>query len=370
MSTIQQSLPSETDRDTWLKQRTLEYLYGNAATAAFGSLAVVLVLAFGIHGYAPDYLVYPWGAVAIIIAAVRFVMLSLYRKTPQPYSMDTMRLWYRLMSLVSGIFVGLGCWLFIPLIPPEFQVMFIASVLGINGGAIATYAADHMTFKLFMYPSCISATATVFWYGTDAFMLMGVLFLFFMVVMTKASAQAAGTFLENIALSYSLHYRATHDSLTGLLNREEFENHYELHVSQTRHGLALIFIDLDNFKQLNDKHGHKAGDDALVQMARIIRRAIRKDDCAARLGGDEFVVLLLLDDVAVAEKAAESIRRQVRQLDIESVPQNDHALGCSIGIAFSSNNSVTYKTMMNRADQACYASKARGKNQFTLDRVN
>jgi diguanylate cyclase (GGDEF)-like protein len=101
-----------------------------------------------------------------------------------------------------------------------------------------------------------------------------------------------------------------------------------------------------------------------------MKSSIRQDDRAARLGGDEFVALLFLDDMSVAERAADKIRLGIQGFKPSTDVQPEVPLSCSIGIAFSSNSSVSYQTIMSRADKACYQSKARGKNQYTVDRVN
>ena len=359
-----------TDKSAWIMRNVIEYLFDNAATGTSGSLATTLILTYGVYNLAPDSLVFGWAAAALLIALLRSLLLIYYRRASADTPLEKFLQPYRFLVLVSGVVVGLGCWLFVPIIPLEYQVMFIGAVLGINGGGIAVYAADHLTYKLFMFPSCLISIATLIHNGSDALTLMAVLFVFFMLVMYKSSKRATMLFLENISLSFSLHYRATHDSLTGLLNRGEFEDCYELYAPKTRHGIALLFVDLDNFKTLNDTCGHKAGDDALVYLGELMKSAIRQDDRAARLGGDEFVAMLFLDDLSVAERAADKIRRGIQAFKPTTEVQPEVALSCSIGIAFSATSSVSYQTIMSRADKACYQSKARGKDQYTVDRIN
>jgi diguanylate cyclase (GGDEF)-like protein len=169
---------------------------------------------------------------------------------------------------------------------------------------------------------------------------------------------------NNFELTYSMKYRATHDPLVGLFNRSELEYQFEQRKIHSSHGLAMMFVDLDNFKPLNDTFGHEAGDDALIAVAQILKTRIRNDDIAARLGGDEFVVLLYLDDANFAQRIADDIRTGV-----ESIVNKDKrfvGLSCSIGLAFKADDNIGFSAMLRQADIACYESKSSGKNNVSL----
>lgn len=138
-----------------------------------------------------------------------------------------------------------------------------------------------------------------------------------------------------------MQYRATNDALVGLLNREEFENQFEIRLPLTRHGVAMLFVDLDNFKPLNDTLGRQAGDRALQQVADIFRKSLRADDVVARLVGDEFVVLLFLDDISEIKKISDEILQGINAITFPG--QHNYAgLSASIGIAFNHNNKVMF----------------------------
>ena len=149
-----------TDKSAWIMRNVIEYLFDNAATGTSGSLATTLILTYGVYNLAPDSLVFGWAAAALLIALLRSLLLIYYRRASADTPLEKFLQPYRFLVLVSGVVVGLGCWLFVPIIPLEYQVMFIGAVLGINGGGIAVYAADHLTYKLFMFPSCLISIAT------------------------------------------------------------------------------------------------------------------------------------------------------------------------------------------------------------------
>jgi diguanylate cyclase (GGDEF)-like protein len=186
--------------------------------------------------------------------------------------------------------------------------------------------------------------------------------------MGRTGRQTYTTLQQIFRLTHTMHYRATHDYLVGLLNREEFENQFEIRLPLTRHGVAMLFIDLDNFKPLNDSLGHQAGDLALQEVADILVKSLRADDVVARLGGDEFVTFLFLDDIKEIEKIAEDILQGVNTITLPA-QHNSAGLSASIGIAFSHNNKVMFSQLMRTADAACYESKKQGRNRMTVSHI-
>jgi len=167
----------------------------------------------------------------------------------------------------------------------------------------------------------------------------------------------------------ALFERATRDSLTGLLNRGAALEALELDlasVSRSRGELALtiLFIDLDQLKKLNDSHGHDGGDAAIRSMADALRAATRASDVVARFGGDEFVVGWLGDrgsdgPARLADRISDYVARSAVESD-----QGTFTIGCSIGVAVSQPDDTTVETLIERADQALYVAKSRGRGQI------
>lgn len=163
-----------------------------------------------------------------------------------------------------------------------------------------------------------------------------------------------------------LAYFANHDSLTGLLNRAQFQNNLGFALSSVRRHetkLALMFIDLDRFKLVNDTLGHRIGDLLLQAVSEQLRKSIRDYDTLARLGGDEFVVLLTdinnVDDVArIAQKTLEILTRPF------TIEQYDIAITASIGISIYPDDGENCQSLLMNADAAMYLAKERGKNKY------
>jgi diguanylate cyclase len=173
------------------------------------------------------------------------------------------------------------------------------------------------------------------------------------------------------ALEAQLSYQAFHDPLTGIANRRRFVEQAEAALADRRRpgSVAALFLDLDDFKTVNDSLGHAAGDELLATVAGRIRDTIRSTDLAARLGGDEFGVLLLdVSDVGFAEGVAERLLANIQApLVISDVPVE---VGASIGIALDTPAMTQVDDLLGDADVAMYQAKAMGKGRhhvFTAD---
>jgi diguanylate cyclase (GGDEF)-like protein/PAS domain S-box-containing protein len=158
--------------------------------------------------------------------------------------------------------------------------------------------------------------------------------------------------------------QAFHDALTNLPNRlllrERIERHVALAARETRR-LAVMFLDLDHFKAINDAFGHATGDELLVEIARRLQGLVREADTVARLGGDEFVVML--DNPASEAEVALVAARIIDVISQPLVLQGQSAqVGASVGIALYPNDGATATALLGSADQAMYAAKREGRN--------
>ncbi|HEX8835179.1 MAG TPA: EAL domain-containing protein [Abditibacteriaceae bacterium] len=175
---------------------------------------------------------------------------------------------------------------------------------------------------------------------------------------------------ERLALHGRLAHQAFHDALTNLPNRALFMNRLDHALARTTRGrnrVAVLFIDLDNFKQINDNQGHAVGDQLLVTVAERLQKSMRSGDTAARLGGDEFIVLL--DGVSSSEHAtvvAERILSQLKEPYLLSGSQL--YVTPSIGLVFSDADNSTPDKLVRDADAAMYEAKRSGKGCYRIYR--
>ena len=168
-----------------------------------------------------------------------------------------------------------------------------------------------------------------------------------------------------------LSYQASHDALTGLINRREFENRVisaiESLKDESEQTHALLYIDLDQFKVVNDTFGHVAGDELLRQLSELVQTFIRSSDVLARLGGDEFGILLERCGEERAVEVAESIRGAIEGYRFEW-QDSFTTIRCSIGVVMVSGEDADVASVMSSADVACYSAKDMGRNQVHLYR--
>ncbi|NLG76509.1 MAG: EAL domain-containing protein [Xanthomonadaceae bacterium] len=170
-------------------------------------------------------------------------------------------------------------------------------------------------------------------------------------------------------LRRALAYQASHDVLTGLINRREFENRLNeaLLTARSDESVAhvLLYLDLDQFKVVNDTCGHQAGDRLLKEITGILQTRVRAKDTIARLGGDEFGILLQDCTADRAEKIADVLRQAIREYRFE---WHDGAMnvGASIGIVEINSTSESITSVMSAADVACYAAKDSGRNRVHM----
>ena len=161
-------------------------------------------------------------------------------------------------------------------------------------------------------------------------------------------------------------YQAAHDSLTGLVNRREFEMRLDRAVlASQQHGRthALCYMDLDQFKIINDTCGHAAGDEMLCQLALLLKALMRERDTLARLGGDEFALLLENCDLEDALKVAGQCRAAIQRYHFKW-DNRIFAVGASIGLVMIDQDAGTAANLLSAADVACYVAKDRGRNQI------
>ncbi|WP_434656952.1 diguanylate cyclase domain-containing protein [Sulfurimonas sp. NW9] len=168
-------------------------------------------------------------------------------------------------------------------------------------------------------------------------------------------------------------YQANHDFLTGLMNRKALlQRLHEENAKAIRHSFihAFLFIDLDNFKQVNDTYGHHVGDELLIQVSHRMRSILREEDILARISGDEFAIILV--NIAETKEAAKEYAQKKCHSIIEALSRtfviegNEIHIGASIGIKIFPDEKHNIENIMNDADKAMYVAKKNGKNSCSI----
>src|SRR5208282_4006312 len=165
-----------------------------------------------------------------------------------------------------------------------------------------------------------------------------------------------------------LSYQASHDALTGLINRREFEHRLSLALASARElnrTHAMLYLDLDQFKIVNDTCGHAAGDELMRRVSMLLQGRLREGDTLARIGGDEFGVILENCSPEHAERIADELRQTVT--DFHFVwHDRSFAIGVSIGLVLVAEGPLTLADVLSAGDAACYMAKEKGRNRVQL----
>jgi len=171
---------------------------------------------------------------------------------------------------------------------------------------------------------------------------------------------------ELINARESLQFAATHDFMTGLLNRVEIISFLRREIARgrrERRPVALVLVDLDHFKRVNDTFGHSAGDAVLQEIARRFRSGLRVYDGVGRYGGEEFLLILPGCDLDAAMHRANAIRRLIEQ-DAIVAPQASLTATVSMGVAIANySRDLSVEALLEKADEALYQAKSNGRNR-------
>jgi diguanylate cyclase (GGDEF)-like protein/PAS domain S-box-containing protein len=188
----------------------------------------------------------------------------------------------------------------------------------------------------------------------------------------RLAVSAAGQIalsLASLSLQETLREQSIRDPLTGLYNRRYMQDSLDREIARAKrkkHPLSILFLDLDHFKMFNDSFGHDAGDLVLKSIADVFRQRFRGDDAICRYGGEEFAIILPESSAANAERRANDLRAEVKDLRLRSQGRQLDRVTLSIGIASYPENGSTVDDLLREADRALYQSKADGRDRVTL----
>ena len=181
--------------------------------------------------------------------------------------------------------------------------------------------------------------------------------------------EQTGMALSNLNLRAALREQSIRDPLTGLYNRRYMEEALQQHLSRvtrTLHPLAIIMIDIDNFKNFNDTHGHGTGDLLLVELGHFLKSHIRAEDIPCRYGGEEFILIMPDASREIAHERAEYLRSEAKLLQVQDHDQLQTGITLSIGVAVYPFHGRTMEAVMRVADTALYRAKQEGRDRVVV----
>ncbi|HEU4487477.1 MAG TPA: diguanylate cyclase [Povalibacter sp.] len=364
------------DTRRWIEFEKLRLIVANLNVALTFSFAAGCLLVIVLRKVQPALLLVLWVSVTALISVMRYLHAREFRHTPED-AVD-LRHWRARVDFgtaVSGLWWGCGAVMLFPDdLPHQVYIAFILA--GMGAAAMTSYAALRRTYFLFLLPSVLPLMGRIAMEGTEVHISMAVLVGMFLIVVARSAINTErmiATVLElraqNLELTRALHHEATHDALVDLVNYREFHARLQAEAAASfreKHPYALLFVDLDHFKQINDTAGHAAGDDALRRVAAVLKAELRASDTAARVGGDEFAVLLPRCPRERAQVVAENILGAIRALEF-TVAGRTLRLGASIGVAYTDAGEHDAQTTLRAADAACYEAKRGGRNRVEMN---
>lgn len=339
-------------------------------------LAIILVVMQG--GEVPNHILLGWLWVMLAVSAARIIVTRFHAKH---HTDDPQEIKRRLTIFRTGLTLSSMIWGAVGLVMIRYgqleQQLFVCYLLaGLSAGAIVSYSIDRISAMSYIAFSVLPTLIGFMVLGhamSVPMAIAGVIYVIFSIYSIQAFSR---NLLEGVLLRQEASAReeeikrlAFYDALTNLPNRRLLMDrlHHALVLSKRsgKYG-ALLFLDLDHFKMLNDTLGHDMGDLLLKQVAERLKLSVRETDTVARLGGDEFVVMLedLSEDHAVATEQVEQIANEmiVRLNAPYQLEQFEYISTPSIGVAMFSEHGESHEDLLKHADIAMYQAKKSGRN--------
>jgi diguanylate cyclase (GGDEF)-like protein len=362
--------------ESHIRAEQVRIVFRQAPPALLLSIVAAAAVCWALWAVTDHRRLLTWLVVITAITIVRIILAAVFARR-QPAA-EAMVWWERaFIGSIAAVTLawGVGAWLIMPADSPVHQALVYFFLMGVAGGAVATYSAHAAAAAVAI--CALMLPATVGFALQDALELRimaagGVLYL----GAALRSMRGFGFFLRRtLQLSYELQQayarvreQAHTDELTGLANRRAFVEIGTAATDQARRyhrPLALLMMDVDHFKRINDTYGHAGGDAALRAAAGALREAARRADTAGRLGGEEFALLLPETTAAQAAVVAERIRRDVAAI---TVPHGNTPIRftCSIGVAEQTPAISDLDALLRAADEAMYQAKALGRDRVAM----
>jgi len=299
-----------------------------------------------------------WLAVVVAAYVWPHVAYLLARHSRDPYRAEV-----RNLLIDSALTASLVPLMHFNLLPSVLIVM-LATVDKITTGIRGLWAQS--------IPGMLGAIAVSTWvsgahWAPDTSMLVVTACLPVMVLHTLSVSMASYRLIRKTSLQNRLLDELSRvDSLTGLYTRGHWQQQADAALRRqhaTGEPACLLMLDIDRFKNINDEHGHAAGDEVIRALANVVQANVRASDCAGRYGGDEFAILLPGMHARAGGAVAERIRMQVEALELESLP--GMRITSSIGVAAAQRHHQSLRDWMHAADTALYVAKKEGRNRVS-----
>lgn len=347
-------------------------LYANNRRSLMAAIVVMIALLL-VQWHLIDHAILAvWSSIFLVAYGIRAYLTYQYEKDQQRelHSRQWLQ-WFRASTCFCGLAWGLGGILLFPEADTAHQAFLIFALVGVSGAGIIIYSVDTLSTNLFSGGIVLFMIPRFLIHGSSVSLALAVLFMVYVFYVTVAGRSLATSLRENISLRIAsnldnkkVHQLAYYDFLTGLPNRrlltDRLNQAFARCVRHQSYG-AVLCLDLNNFKGLNDSKGHQAGDELLQQVAFRLQQCLRKKDTIARMGGDEFIAVLdeLSTDKAEAITAAQTTAEKMMAVFSQpfELQNSKYRTAPSIGICLFLGDLLKEDEVLRRADIAMYQAK-------------
>lgn len=364
--------PVEIDIDTLVRAEKLQLLFTHSFPAIFVSALMSILLTAALWNAQSHKVLITWLSLLGISSVIRLILfIQFRRKLPTSEEISAWEKPYFITLMLSSVIWGIGSLYLIPEDSPYHQLIILFFLMGIVGGAIASYWAHRLLTLITVAVVISPVTIWISLQSTDTapMISVGICALTLYICLIRSSKVLSGALTDNLLKNHDLQrekqrveYLARKDALTNLYNRRAFyEQLNEIGAYCERHNeaIAVIVMDVDDFKEINDKYGHVAGDEALIKVGKAFKSRTRTSDICARIGGEEFGILIRSSNMDEALQLAEKLREEIASTAI-TFEDESFNITASFGVACSKTH---FGNMVNSADMAMYQAKAEGKNK-------
>lgn len=352
-----------------IKADKLRLLYEQSFPAVFLSLASALLLSIILWPHTERPVLIGWLTALLIASIARLALFAAYRRA-SPKGIEVVaweRPYLTTLLMTSAVWGFGGVWIMPDSLLYETVVCYF--LMGMAGGAISVYSAIRPFAIAAIAMVLLPATVWMMSKGEATPFVMGAAPFLLFISALRASKVLSASLHQSYLLAHELNASkeaaerlARTDTLTGLNNRRAFSELAQASIRFCqRQGspVSAIVLDLDHFKQINDRHGHSVGDQALQHIARILQESLRKSDICARNGGEEFAVLLPDTTLDEATQVAEKLRIAIASQPVQTT---SGALSVTASMGVASSN-ADFETLLRLADAAMYQAKQAGRNR-------
>jgi len=361
---------SRSEHQLFIEQQRL--LYKNSTGPTIISMLIAAFLCWYLRHSTEPAILFSWLSAFILIAVGRLFLVVLANRAEKAGRHDErLDLFFLGGIWLSAMIWGTASFLLFPNTSPLHQTVFSITLTGVSAGAIASLCSNRLAIVGFLTFTLLPLSAKFLMVQEQNEVVLGILVILYWCVCLSGAQKLHRNITENISLRLKIEHQASYDSLTGLPNRRQLLKQLEQELSRaTRHKQigAMLFLDLDNFKTINDALGHKAGDAVLQHVAERLGLNLRKEDVASRMGGDEFVILLPHLNNSI-ERAAEKSQDVAKKLAIAlstpfSIDNREMNITPSIGISLFPDQNKSADDILKQADTAMNQAKAEGPNSI------